>query len=335
MPAFAQAPPPAVPVGTVDARAGADARRAAQRGARDCRSRASAGRKAEQVRARSGALPQLSATASYDRALASEFEGVFDTGPGTPCPPFTPNPPATLDARVTEIERALDCGAVGGGVFGSGGDSTDSGGLEDLPFGRKNTWRASLSFSQNLYSGGRIGAQKAGRVDRTRVRGSGADDGARAAAVRGHAGVLRRRAQRASRRDRRGDARPGRRDAEADAGRIRRRHAAGVRGASRPRVARQPDAGPDPAARESRRRAAAPEAAARPAGRLSDCSSPTRSATMPPRRRRSSPSGSSPSSGRCVLRTRRPCPCSRSAPRCPSEPPSPKRRRRSGCAKRR
>ena len=36
-----------------------------------------------------------------------------------------------------------------------------SGGLEDLPFGRKNTWRASLSFSQNLYSGGRIGAQKA------------------------------------------------------------------------------------------------------------------------------------------------------------------------------
>ena len=26
---------------------------------------------------------------------------------------------------------------------------------EDLPFGRKNTWRASLSFSQNLYSGGR------------------------------------------------------------------------------------------------------------------------------------------------------------------------------------
>ena len=29
----------------------------------------------------------------------------------------------------------------------------------DLPFGRKNTWRASLSFSQNLWSGGRNGAQ--------------------------------------------------------------------------------------------------------------------------------------------------------------------------------
>ena len=35
------------------------------------------------------------------------------------------------------------------------------GGFEDLPFGRANTWRATLSFSQNLYSGGRIGAQPA------------------------------------------------------------------------------------------------------------------------------------------------------------------------------
>src|SRR5687768_6572180 len=33
----------------------------------------------EQTRARSGLYPQLSAQASYDRALASEFEGIFDT----------------------------------------------------------------------------------------------------------------------------------------------------------------------------------------------------------------------------------------------------------------
>ena len=72
-----------------------------------------------QVQARSGRYPQLSASASYDRALASEFEGVFDD--------FT------------------------------GSDSgTD---FSNLPFGRKNTWRASLTFSQNLYSGGRLGAQ--------------------------------------------------------------------------------------------------------------------------------------------------------------------------------
>jgi outer membrane protein TolC len=117
---------------------------------------------ADQIRARSGELPQLSASASYDRALASEFDGVFDFGSGSTCPPFTLNPTATIDARVAEIERAIDCGAVGGGFFGGGSGSTsDEGGLNDLPFGRKNTFRAGLTFSQNLYSGGRNGAQKA------------------------------------------------------------------------------------------------------------------------------------------------------------------------------
>jgi outer membrane protein len=83
----------------------------------------------EQTRARSGRYPQLSAAASYDRSLASEFEGVFDQD-----------------------------------LFGSGsGDtmSTEESGFEDLPFGRENTWRISLSLSQNLYSGGRLGAQDA------------------------------------------------------------------------------------------------------------------------------------------------------------------------------
>ena len=108
----------------------------------------------DQVRAQSGLRPQLSAAASYDRALASEFEGVFDsTDTPAVCPPFALNPTAGIDARVAEIERAVDCGAVGGGGFFGSGD------LSDLPFGRKNTWRASLSFSQNLWSGGRNGAQ--------------------------------------------------------------------------------------------------------------------------------------------------------------------------------
>lgn len=112
----------------------------------------------DQVRAQSGLRPQLSAAASYDRALASEFDGLFDTtDTGVSCPPFALNPTAGIDARVAEIERAIDCGAVGGGggFFGSTSD------LSNLPFGRKNTWRASLSFSQNLWSGGRNGAQVA------------------------------------------------------------------------------------------------------------------------------------------------------------------------------
>src|SRR5688572_8596823 len=63
----------------------------------------------ERTRARSGAYPQLSASASYDRSLASEFEGVFDN--------------QTLS--------------------GSDEPGEDSG-FEDLPFGRANTWRVSV-----------------------------------------------------------------------------------------------------------------------------------------------------------------------------------------------
>jgi outer membrane protein len=110
----------------------------------------------EQIRARSSELPQLSMTASYDRALASEFEGVFDFS-GPTCSPFALNPTAPIEARVAEIERAIDCGAVGGGGF-FGGGSDDN--LNNLPFGRKNTFRLTFNFSQNLYSGGRNGAQK-------------------------------------------------------------------------------------------------------------------------------------------------------------------------------
>ena len=92
MPAFAQAPPPpTVPSGPLTleqvltlAEPRSEALVIAQQGIRRA--------EGEEVRARSGALPQLSATASYDRALASEFEGIFDTGTGTPCPPFMPNP---------------------------------------------------------------------------------------------------------------------------------------------------------------------------------------------------------------------------------------------------
>jgi outer membrane protein TolC len=80
----------------------------------------------EQTRAHSGLLPQVSASASYDRALASEFSGLFDNS-----------------------------------TLGNGTDGTDDSGFEDLPFGRANTWRISVALSQNLYSGGRLSAQAA------------------------------------------------------------------------------------------------------------------------------------------------------------------------------
>jgi outer membrane protein TolC len=107
----------------------------------------------EQVRARSERYPQLSVNASYDRALASEFSGLFsEAGTGEPCAPFVADPMGTVDQRLTELERAVDCGATGAPAEGFGN-------FEDLPFGRKNTYRINLGFSQLLYSGGRLGAQ--------------------------------------------------------------------------------------------------------------------------------------------------------------------------------
>jgi len=119
---------------------------------------------ADRIRARSGLYPTLNLSAGYDRSLASEFENIFNSSTSTPsCAPFTLNSQAPIDARVAEIERAINCGAVGSSFFGgsSTGSSTTEDGLASLPFGRTNTWRATVTFSQNLYSGGRNGAQTA------------------------------------------------------------------------------------------------------------------------------------------------------------------------------
>ena len=110
--------------------------------------------RAEERRARADLLPQIFASASYDRTVASEFSGLFSGDSSTPsCDPFTLRPAAALVDRVAEIERAIDCGAVGN-PFGSGS-------FDNLPFGRKNIYRFGLSVTQNLYTGGRVTAQRA------------------------------------------------------------------------------------------------------------------------------------------------------------------------------
>ena len=76
----------------------------------------------EQTRARSGLFPQLSASASYDRALASEFEGLFD------------------NVRLPERRP-------------TGADSRTCRSAARTPGG------SALAFSQNLYTGGRLRAQ--------------------------------------------------------------------------------------------------------------------------------------------------------------------------------
>lgn len=81
----------------------------------------------EKLRATSGFLPQLNATASYDRTLYSEFDFLRNVEP----------PPEAAE------------GGAGGADF-----------FADLPFGRRNTWRVGGTLSQNLFTGGRLLAQR-------------------------------------------------------------------------------------------------------------------------------------------------------------------------------
>ena len=97
--------------------------------------------------ARAAALPQLNANLGYVRTLAS----VFDTGGGFSLPDslrFDPDPGLPLEERVRYLEDKTPAAAIGalGGLF------------SNLPFGRENAYMASISGSQLLYSGGRVGA---------------------------------------------------------------------------------------------------------------------------------------------------------------------------------
>src|SRR5690606_9947976 len=60
------------------------------------------------------------------------------------------DPSRPLEERVGELERAADCGAIGGG------GPFD---FSNLPFGQRNIYQLGLEFSQALYAGGRIDAQ--------------------------------------------------------------------------------------------------------------------------------------------------------------------------------
>ena len=78
---------------------------------------------ADLKRTNSQRYPQINFSGGYDRTLASEFSGVF------------------------------------GGDSGSGSGSSDVD-FSDLPFGQANAYRFSLSGSQLIYSGGRVGKQR-------------------------------------------------------------------------------------------------------------------------------------------------------------------------------
>lgn len=104
-------------------------------------------------RARSAYYPQLNGSASYQRTLQSQFSALSagddtSTAPSTTCNDFI-SIPGTVEQRLDSLERAVEC-ASGADPFAS---------LRDLPFGRENTYRFGLSFSQTLFSGGQVGGQ--------------------------------------------------------------------------------------------------------------------------------------------------------------------------------
>ena len=153
--AQAQSPSQARPISLDEAVRTAEAQSEAIRIARAGVQRA----QGQQYQARSQRLPQLNASASYTRTLASQFDVGETAAPAVdttkPAPPPTPCDQYLLDATATTAERlagledASRC-ALGQNPFSSFGN---------LGFGAKNQYNAGLSFSQNLFSGGRIMAQ--------------------------------------------------------------------------------------------------------------------------------------------------------------------------------
>lgn len=107
----------------------------------------------ERRRARSGYYPQLTGSASYTRALRSQFSALQDgtTGPAPEeCTSFVPRPSLPIAQRLDSLESAVECASNADPFAGLG---------SDLPFGRENTYRIGLSFSQNLFTGGRVSGQ--------------------------------------------------------------------------------------------------------------------------------------------------------------------------------
>jgi outer membrane protein len=110
----------------------------------------------ERRQARSAYFPQLTGSASYNRTLRSQFSALQgeENGPSAPvpeeCDAFVPRPGLSVEQRLDSLEAAVECASTADPFAGLG---------DDLPFGRENTYRVGLSFSQTLFTGGRVTGQ--------------------------------------------------------------------------------------------------------------------------------------------------------------------------------
>lgn len=113
----------------------------------------------QHLQARSQYFPQIFGTGSYARTLKSQYSGAFGGGstdtttkvlsPAPPCDAYLKDGNASVTDRIAGLEQSSRCSA-GLNPFAS---------LSRLPFGQANQYNVGLSFSQSLFSGGRVSAQ--------------------------------------------------------------------------------------------------------------------------------------------------------------------------------
>lgn len=122
----------------------------------------------QQLQARSQQLPQVAASLTYTRTLASQFEALADLGPPAPPPGTPPVPPDDgttyyapctrylAGAGASEAERLAALETVAKCSAGTGGLGID---FSKVGFGSKNQYQLGVQGSLNVFSGGRVQAQ--------------------------------------------------------------------------------------------------------------------------------------------------------------------------------
>ncbi|HEX9565371.1 MAG TPA: TolC family protein [Gemmatimonadaceae bacterium] len=122
----------------------------------------------QQMQARSQQLPQVAATLTYTRTLASQFEALADAAPpeppvGTPPPPpddgttyYAPCTRYLAGSGATEVERLAGLETAARCSAGTGGFPID---FSKVGFGSENQYQLGLQGSLNLFTGGRAQAQ--------------------------------------------------------------------------------------------------------------------------------------------------------------------------------
>jgi len=115
----------------------------------------------QRLQTRSQYFPQLNGTAAYTKTLQSQFSNFASSTASTPRDTTTPKTQAlcapTLAANATPEQRAA---ALAQAASCQSGSSSSSGfDLSKTSFGATNQWNLGLSFSQNVFAGGRISAQ--------------------------------------------------------------------------------------------------------------------------------------------------------------------------------